>query len=79
LKGRHAVTALQHDSCAGHVGCEPYGRLVGEPEGELGAETMKKEVIHTDMAQSLPARTVVGVAKLRENDLLEIEATAYLP
>ena len=29
--------------------------------------------------KNLPARTVVGVAKLRENYLLEIEATAYIP
>jgi 2-iminobutanoate/2-iminopropanoate deaminase len=29
--------------------------------------------------KELPARTVVGVSKLRENYLLEIEATAYVP
>ena len=28
---------------------------------------------------NLPARTVLGVAKLRENYLLEIEMTAYVP
>lgn len=28
---------------------------------------------------NLPARTVVGVAKLRENYMLEVEATAYDP
>jgi enamine deaminase RidA (YjgF/YER057c/UK114 family) len=29
--------------------------------------------------KNLPARTVVGVAKLRENYLIEIELTAYVP
>jgi 2-iminobutanoate/2-iminopropanoate deaminase len=29
--------------------------------------------------ENVPARTVVGVAKLRENYLLEIEMTAYVP
>ena len=29
--------------------------------------------------KNLPARTVVGVAKLRENYLLEVEVTAYVP
>jgi enamine deaminase RidA (YjgF/YER057c/UK114 family) len=29
--------------------------------------------------KELPARTVVGVSKLRENYMLEIEATAYVP
>lgn len=29
--------------------------------------------------KNVPARTAVGVAKLRENYLLEVEATAYVP
>lgn len=29
--------------------------------------------------KNLPARTALGVAKLRENYLLEVEATAYVP
>jgi 2-iminobutanoate/2-iminopropanoate deaminase len=37
------------------------------------------EVWVQHFGRNLPARTVVGVAKLRENYLLEIEATAYVP
>jgi 2-iminobutanoate/2-iminopropanoate deaminase len=37
------------------------------------------EVWVRHFGKNLPARTVVGVAKLRENYLLEIEATAYVP
>jgi enamine deaminase RidA (YjgF/YER057c/UK114 family) len=37
------------------------------------------EVWVQHFGKNLPARTVVGVAKLRENYPLEIEATAYLP
>jgi 2-iminobutanoate/2-iminopropanoate deaminase len=37
------------------------------------------EVWVQHFGKDLPARTVVGVAKLRENYLLEIEATAYTP
>ena len=37
------------------------------------------EVWVQHFGKNLPARTVVGVAKLRENYLLEIEATAYVP
>lgn len=33
----------------------------------------------TNFGKDLPARTVVGVAKLRENYMLEIEMTAYVP
>jgi 2-iminobutanoate/2-iminopropanoate deaminase len=37
------------------------------------------EVWVEHFGKDLPARTVVGVAKLRENYLLEIEVTAYVP
>jgi 2-iminobutanoate/2-iminopropanoate deaminase len=37
------------------------------------------EVWVAHFGKELPARTVVGVAELRENYLLEIEATAYVP
>ncbi len=37
------------------------------------------EVWVQHFGKNLPARTVVGVAKLRENYLLEIEVTAYAP
>jgi len=37
------------------------------------------EVWVQHFGKNLPARTVVGVPKLRENYLLEIEATAYVP
>jgi 2-iminobutanoate/2-iminopropanoate deaminase len=37
------------------------------------------EVWVAHFGTNLPARTVVGVAKLRENYLLEIEVTAYAP
>ena len=37
------------------------------------------EVWVQHFGKNLPARTVVGVAKLRENYLLEIEVTAYVP
>jgi 2-iminobutanoate/2-iminopropanoate deaminase len=37
------------------------------------------EVWVQHFGSNLPARTVVGVAKLRENYLLEIEVTAYAP
>jgi 2-iminobutanoate/2-iminopropanoate deaminase len=37
------------------------------------------EVWVQHFGKDLPARTVVGVAKLRENYLLEIEVTAYVP
>ena len=37
------------------------------------------EVWVQHFGKNLPARTVVGVAKLRENYLLEIEVTAYIP
>jgi 2-iminobutanoate/2-iminopropanoate deaminase len=37
------------------------------------------EVWVQHFGKNLPARTVVGVAKLRENYLLEIEMTAYAP
>jgi len=37
------------------------------------------EVWFQHFGKNLPARTVVGVPKLRENYLLEIEATAYVP
>jgi len=37
------------------------------------------EVWVQHFGKNLPARTVVGVTKLRENYLLEIEATAYVP
>jgi len=37
------------------------------------------EVWVRHFGKNLPARTVVGVAKLRENYLLEIEVTAYAP
>jgi 2-iminobutanoate/2-iminopropanoate deaminase len=37
------------------------------------------EVWVQHFGSNLPARTVVGVAKLRENYLLEIEMTAYAP
>ena len=37
------------------------------------------EVWVAHFGKDLPARTVVGVAKLRENYMLEIEATAYVP
>lgn len=37
------------------------------------------EVWVKHFGKNLPARTVVGVAKLRENYMLEIEVTAYVP
>src|SRR5262249_1402843 len=37
------------------------------------------EVWVQHFGKNLPARTVVGVTKLRENYLLEIEVTAYVP
>jgi enamine deaminase RidA (YjgF/YER057c/UK114 family) len=37
------------------------------------------EVWVQHFGKDLPARTVVGVAKLRENYLLEIEVVAYTP
>ena len=37
------------------------------------------EVWVAHFCKDLPARTVVGVSKLRENYLLEIEVTAYVP
>jgi 2-iminobutanoate/2-iminopropanoate deaminase len=37
------------------------------------------EVWVQHFGRNLPARTVVGVSKLRENYLLEIEVTAYVP
>jgi 2-iminobutanoate/2-iminopropanoate deaminase len=37
------------------------------------------EVWVQHFGKNLPARTVVGVAKLRENYLLEVEVTAYVP
>ncbi len=37
------------------------------------------EVWVQHFGKNLPARTVVGVSKLRENYLLEIEMTAYAP
>jgi len=37
------------------------------------------EVWVQHFGKNLPARTVVGVATLRENYLLEVEATAYVP
>ena len=37
------------------------------------------EVWVQHFGRNLPARTVVGVTKLRENYLLEIEVTAYVP
>jgi 2-iminobutanoate/2-iminopropanoate deaminase len=37
------------------------------------------EVWVAHFGTNLPARTVVGVAKLRENYMLEVEATAYIP
>ena len=37
------------------------------------------EVWVANFGKDLPARTVVGVAKLRENYMLEIEVMAYVP
>jgi len=37
------------------------------------------EIWTQHFGKSLPARTVVGVPKLRENYLIEIELTAYVP
>jgi 2-iminobutanoate/2-iminopropanoate deaminase len=37
------------------------------------------EVWVAHFGKDLPARTVVGVAKLRENYMLEVETTAYVP
>jgi 2-iminobutanoate/2-iminopropanoate deaminase len=37
------------------------------------------EIWVANFGNNLPARTVVGVAKLRENYMLEVETTAYVP
>jgi enamine deaminase RidA (YjgF/YER057c/UK114 family) len=44
-----------------------------------GEQSLTDEPIVDADAAFHPARTVVGVSKLRENYLLEIEVTAYVP
>ena len=60
FKGRRAVTALQHDSCAGHVACEPYDRLWKRREGIRPFDHVVGESIHVRMPSRDLKRNPLG-------------------